>query len=292
MAPRALGSLLALAAALFAGSAAAQDVRSLPAYATPSSDARLGIGTLAPYWSSGSSRPFLAAVIETVGLSLRAEMDLGFGKPHYAWAGAELSSSLSLRGTTTYLGARGALPWGSLRAGARYFAAAQQRLLVPSGQIERAELDVDEGPRTRYVSLEASADADIPLPFGGLVALGSVHRLFGVERGYLVFEDALRVVAEPPWLARGRLTYLVGFGTPATLRLGVLAEVIGDPQRETLWVRTGPAVAVSLTHHLDAVGVAAISVFSPDEIGLAGSDLGQIGLRYRWATGDLWPEFP
>jgi hypothetical protein len=57
-------------------------------------------------------------------------------------------------------------------------------------------------------------------------------------------------------------------------------------------VRLGPAIVVSLTHHLEAVGVAALSVFNPDEIGLAGADLGQIGMRYRWATGDLWPEFP
>jgi len=31
---------------------------------------------------------------------------------------------------------------------------------------------------------------------------------------------------------------------------------------------------------------------SPDELGLVGADLGQLGLRYRWASNDRWPDFP
>jgi len=35
-----------------------------------------------------------------------------------------------------------------------------------------------------------------------------------------------------------------------------------------------------------------IVAYSPDTLGLIGADLGQLGLRYRWATGDRFPEFP
>jgi hypothetical protein len=113
-----------------------------------------------------------------------------------------------------------------------------------------------------------------------------------VEDGYYVFEESMRVVMEPPLLWRGRLTYLIGLGDPETLRIGMLGEMLGNPGRDALFVRIGPALAVSLTHHLEAVAASAFVIASPDDIGLAGGDLGQIGLRYRWATGDLWPEFP
>jgi hypothetical protein len=51
-------------------------------------------------------------------------------------------------------------------------------------------------------------------------------------------------------------------------------------------------LTLSLTHHLDAIGAVMIVAASPDQLGLLGADLGQLGLRYRWSTGDRWPEFP
>jgi len=29
-----------------------------------------------------------------------------------------------------------------------------------------------------------------------------------------------------------------------------------------------------------------------DQLGVVGADLGQLGLRYRWASGDRWSDFP
>ncbi len=57
-------------------------------------------------------------------------------------------------------------------------------------------------------------------------------------------------------------------------------------------MRVGPPVAVSLTHHLDAVAATAFSIESKDKIGLESAEIGQVSLRYRWATGDRWPQFP
>jgi hypothetical protein len=133
---------------------------------------------------------------------------------------------------------------------------------------------------------------DVPLPIGKLGLLASAHGILGVQDDHFVFEEGLRVIADPPLLWRARMTYLTGIVEPPTFRVGGIVEVMGNPMREAFWIRTGPAIAISLTHHLEAVGVAALTLLSPDEIGLAGADLGQIGLRYRWATGDLWPEFP
>ncbi len=275
-----------------AGTAFAQeDVVTNPG-TLPASELRTGIGVTRPYWSAGEYRPFLAAVFETGGVSLRTELDAGWGKPHYSWFGTEISSSMSLRGLTAFGGLRGVLPFGHVRAGGRYVASISQRFLDKTAVVTRPMLDVDEGDRSRYVSIDGEVQFEIPVPIGKLGGVASAHGLFGVPEDKLVFEDALRIIAEGPFIARGRLQYLAGIGDPPTFRVGGIVEVMGDPVREAVWIRSGPAVAVSLTHHLEAVGVAALTLLSPDEIGLAGADMGQIGLRYRWASGDLWPEFP
>jgi hypothetical protein len=283
----------ALFAALAAvGQADAQELSRVPPGQFADSGLRTGIGARRPYWSAGDPRPFFAAVFDFGGISGRVEADLGYGKPHYAWAGLETGASLSLRGVTEYAGMKTSLPFGFIRLAGRFFEATSQKLIVPRPVITRAMLDVSDGPRSSYGAIDGEVSFDIPLPVGAIGVLASAHGIFPTQDNFYVFEESLRVVTEAPFLWRGRLSYLAGIGDPPTLRVGGVAEFVHDPSRDAVTLRTGPAVAVSLTHHLEAVGVAAFTFFGPDEIGLAGADLGQISLRYRWATGDLWPDFP
>src|SRR5690606_1633034 len=134
----------------------------------------------------------------------------------------------------------------------------------------------------RYLSIDGEVVVDVPMPLGVAQALVSVHGLTGVPEGYDVFEQWLRVVAEPPLLWRSRNTYLGGVGKYPALGLGAVGDSIGVPARDEVLVRVGPVITVSLTHHLQAIGVAAIAVASRDSLGLSSSDFGQIGLRYRW----------
>jgi hypothetical protein len=41
----------------------------------------------------------------------------------------------------------------------------------------------------------------------------------------------------------------------------------------------------SISEHLEALLSIVIPVVSPDTIGIAGGDIAEFGLRYRWATG-------
>lgn len=263
----------------------------VPGSAVPS-ETRTNITSQRPYWGAGPTRFFAGVVFETGGISSKTELDIGYGKPHHMWAGLDVESQLSLRGMNTFVGARAVAPWGSVRFGPRFWTGLGQKLIEPVDVVTKPLLDVDEGPASKYLSLDAEVSFNIPLPFGSIGALVTGYGILAVEDGYYVFEDALRVVIDPPFVGRVRLSYLAPIGTPPTMRVGGLAELVYNPGREYANVRIGPAVAVSLTHHLEAVAAAAFSVYNPDEIGVAGADLGQIGLRYRWATGDLWPEFP
>jgi hypothetical protein len=259
---------------------------------SPSTAGRDDIGAQRPYWGAGPVRAFAAGSFDTAGIGMRTGLDLGYGRPHYQWAGLEASSGISLKGMSFSAAARAQAPWGHVRFGPRFFTAINQKLIPEVEVVTRPLLEVSEGLRSKYLSLDGEVNVNIPLPVGTLGILADVYGIFGVPDGYYLFEDALRTVIEPAFVGRGRISYLAGIGKPATLRVGGVAEVIFNPGRDLYNVRTGPAVAVSLTHHLEAVGVAAFSVFNPDEIGLAGADVGQIGFRYKWASGDLWPEFP
>lgn len=280
-----VGALCAIA--LVPGVAEAQSISS-----TPPSAGRSDIGPDQPYWAAGQPRPFAAVVFESAGIGAKTELDLGFGRPHYLWAGLDIESSFSLRSLSEFAGLKAVAPWGFVRFGPRFVTSFSQKLIVPADVITRAAIDQDAGFRSKYLSLDAEASASIPLPVGSLGLLVTAYGVLDVVDDFYVFEDSLRVIIDPPFVGRARVSYLAGIGKPSTLRVGGVFEGIYNPAREMVNLRVGPAVAVSLTHHLEAVGVAAFSVYNPDEIGLAGADLGQIGLRYRWASGDLWPDFP
>ena len=289
--PLGLGLALSLLAAFVPPSTArAQQGVGLGAASPP--DVRTDITAARPYWGAGPPRFFASVMFETAGISVRDELAVGYGRPHHTWAGLQIDNKLSLSSLTFFGGVRAVAPWGSVKFGPRFVTAANQKLIPEADVVTKTMLDAGEGLRSKYLSLDAEASFSIPLPFGAIGLLATGYGLVSVEDDHYVFEDSLRVVIEPPFVGRFRASYLAPIGSPATLKIGALAELIYNPGREYFNVRLGPAVAVSLTHHLEAVASVALSVYNPDEIGVAGADLGQIGLRYRWATGDLWPEFP
>jgi len=288
---RSLAGFAAALALSMSNVALAQDVGNAGAVSPPSAG-RADIGAGRPYWGAGPVRWFAAGTFESAGIGIRTGLDLGYGRPHHQWAGLAVESGLSLNNLTFGAYARAQLPWGSIRFGPRLVSSLNQKLIPEVDIVTKPLLEVDAGIRSKYLALDGEVNVNIPLPYGSLGLLANAYGVFGVPDGYFVYEDALRTVLQPPFVGRGRVSYLAGIGKPATLRVGGLVELIYNPDRDLVSVRTGPAVAVALTHHLEAVGVAAFSVYNPDEIGLSGADLGQIGFRYKWASGDLWPEFP
>lgn len=262
----------------------------------PSGDARIadiqGFGQTSPYWTVGKKRWFGAAIFDVGGIFARPEVNLGWGKPFRAWGGIEAWTKVTLDGVTFYAGPRFSIPHFQIRAGGRDFNSTDRHFLVQRHSYSRLQLDQIAPPRAHYAALEAEVTIDAPL-FGGTAALvGSVHGILGVDKHLNVFEDLLHVIVDPPWVWRARLSYLRSFGRFDNMALGAAGEVIQVPQRSAFTARIGPVVTVSLTHHLQAVAAAMIVIAGRDSLGLSGSDIGQIGLRYRWASGDLWPEFP
>lgn len=184
------------------------------------------------------------------------------------------------------------LPNVGLRLGLRYESPFQQHYLTRQHEYDRFELEAQGPGRGTYLASEAEVNANWEAPGGSMLLVVSGYHISGVPEQYNVWDINLKQVVEAPWLYRARLGYLYHVGWLGSMRIGGAAEIIHIPLRRTAAVRAGPIVSVSLTHHLQAVAAVMLVARERDTLGVRGADLGQLGLVYRWATGDRFADFP
>lgn len=285
-----MAGLLAFFAA--EGATFAQDPSDLPPPTGTQPGLFEGLDQSRPFWVSGKTRWFISYVLDAGIVYLRPQLAVGYGKPHWSWIGIEGYASASVNGGVEYAGLHAATTYVDARIGARYNFSVDQHFLVPQDEYNREDSELELGPMSRYLSLEAEITGSAPVAGGTLFAVATGYYITETPPGFYVFEDALRIIIDPPYVLRARLGYLASFGINNTLKIGVAGEVIGNPGREATVVRAGPVIGVSLTHHLEAVGALMVVAHSTDDLGLRGAEFGNIGFRYKWATGDRWPEFP
>jgi hypothetical protein len=237
------------------------------------------------YWEQGPARPFAATTIDVGFLYARPRLSLGYGKPFNLWAGVDMNPIATATGVGAYGGLRLQVPWFDLRAGARGFFAFQHDFLAPQASYSTVDLYSGSGPQSRYVTLEADLSGGIPVGPGSILVVLTASAVQGVPAGLYVYEETLRVITNPPAIYRARTGYAVRFGAEGALRAGLVGEVLDLPGRDALVYRAGVIASFAIDDHLEAVGLLVIPVASPDSIGIAGGDFGELGLRYRWATG-------
>jgi hypothetical protein len=282
---RSLRCLIAFAMATFASNSRAAETFGIDA-PTPSPPAPGGTdqAVVARYWELGKTRPFLAGSAEAGYPYLRPRFTAGYGRPFWSWLGVEAYPLLSFGGVGQYFGVAAAVPGLTLRTGTRYFFPFEGALLLPRERYTRLDLDLGEGRRADYLAHEAEAAATAALFSGSIFGVLTGYRVSRVPNGYHLYEESLRVVMEPPFVWRARLGYLLALSENGAIRLGAAGDVIGLPGREAFVVRAGLLGSVSVSAEVD-VQISLIPVLvSPDALGLAGGDFGQLGIRYRFAT--------
>lgn len=288
-------SLLAAAFLMATGSADAQvQVLDLP---TPSLTPPPLTGDIEEvgkraFWRAGKQRAFFASTLEVGNFYVRAGGALGYGKPHWTWLGIEGSSAVTPSGGVAYGGLRLASPYIDLRGGARYTFLSGQHFIEPEETFTKDDIQRGTGPKMRLVTLEAEVAGGYPIFHGAAFGIVGVYHPLNIPDGYYVFDQTLQVVAKPDILWRARLGYLVSVDKWDMFRVGAAVEVIGNPPRGTVLVRVGPTITAFITHHLEAYGAALMPVYTHDALGIASAQLGELGFRYRFATGDRWPEIP
>lgn len=239
---------------------------------------------IARYWELGRTRPFLATTLELGIIYLRPKFAAGYGRPHWSWVGVEAYPSVGFGGLGYYTGLAAALPGFTLRGGTRYFYPHSRKLLEPQSHYTRTDIDLLAGPVGDYVAHELEATTAAALGPGSVFGVFTGIRTSLVPEAYYLYEDSLKVVMAPPYAWRARAGYLLAFGQQGAIRLGAAAEVIGLPGRDEFVLRAGLLASVLISARLEAQVSMIPVLMSPDSLGVSGSDFGQLGIRYRWAT--------
>ncbi len=243
-------------------------------------------------WDQGNARPFVAARIDvgpTYGKTLVA---LGYGKPHWMWAGVEAFPILTSDFEALYAGARASLPFFDVAFGWRQNRSFTHGPLTPSTHYSSSDVDASSGARSRYLAWELEVSGLAPVLHGFAVFAVNVDKVLDAPPGTFLYEESTRVVISPPWVISTRLGWVYSFGESGTLKAGAVGELVVVPGRPSNVVRVGPAFVYTLTEHLELLGFLAVAVKSPDDLGLVLGAFGTGGLRYKWATGEQRPAFP
>lgn len=237
-------------------------------------------------WHEGSARSFVGTTVDAGFLYLRPRVQLGYGRPHATWVGIEANPIGNAAGLGAYGGLRVAIPHADLRAGSRYFTAFNREYLLAARSYDRIALDSTEGTKAHTLTHEVELNANVPAGPGEVLLLGSFSIVTGVPQGYLVFEETLRLIVDPPYVWRGRAGYSLSFGEHQQASIAWVVDVLGVPDRSTTVVRTGPLLRFMLSRSFELRGSFVAAVHSPDHLGLLDGDFTEFGVRWRWASGE------
>ena len=281
---------IATVAALFAASGVARAQPAVGGGQATIGPAKTGVASLGgdSYWALGAARLFVSSTVDVGYLYFRPQIAIGYGKPHWSWVGAEISPSITSSSALEYAGLHAAFRYVDLRVGGRYVFSLNHRFLEPKASFSREDIDTRKGIPSRYVALSGEITFSVVLPVGALFGIASAYGILGVPAGKYVFEEALHTVIEPGLIVRGRLGYAFTFHD---LTLGAFGEVIVNPGRGQPTVRVGPSAGLQISDHLDLFATFAFVAAGPDTSGLSGGDVGTLGVRYRWASGESVPVY-
>jgi hypothetical protein len=237
------------------------------------------------HWDRGNMRLFAATTLDAGYLYLRPRLSVGYGKPFILWAGLDANPIATSTGVGAYGGLRVQVPWFDVRVGARGFRAFQHTFLAPQAQYDTVSFLNATGSTSQYVTLEAELSGGIPAGPGSVLLVLTASSVQAVPSGYYVYEETLRVITNPPAIYRARVGYALRLGSEGNIRVGLVGEVLDLPARSDFVYRAGVVASFGIDDHFEALGLLVFPVSSPDSLGIAGGDFGELGIRYRWATG-------
>jgi hypothetical protein len=255
----------------------------------------LGEGDLRPedgYWSEGKPRIFVSTRSEIGILYAKPYLSFGYGLPHWIWAGLDVNGIITPEFVQGYAGVRAASPVLDLAFGVRNTKSFSKPLLVAASSYGEADVLPGQGEGARYWAWEAEIVATAPLPYSALIADFIAVRTLDVPAGRLVYDESYRGVVRSPLFFVLRTGAVARLLNEEALKVGVVVEhLFGTGRNQPIW-RVGPAFALQITDHLEAMAALTLHVAGPDALGLALGAYGVAGVRYRWATGEQRPELP
>lgn len=246
----------------------------------------------ADYWRHGDTRWFVSARAECGALYAKPYVSAGYGKPHWLWTGVDVNAIATIDFIQGYAGFRASTPILDLAFGWRDTASYGKGWLNPASSYDRDDVLTRSGPRARYWAWEGEAVTIAPLPHSALIGDLVAVKTLDVPRGKYLYDESYRVIVKDSLFEVLRAGLVARLLPADALKVGVLSEWVFGTGRGEGVLRVGPVASWQLTDHLEAVGVATLTVHSPDSLGLDLGTYALAGVRYRWATGERNPKPP
>jgi hypothetical protein len=239
-------------------------------------------------WKSEERRPFVATTVDAGLPYAQPSLFVGWGQPHWQWAGIEARAGTTATFAHAFVGLRAALPFLDASFGVRETQSFRWPLLAQRDAYD-ADAHEGEGNGARYRAIDLELSGVLPFPGGFLLWDALVVRTLSVPPERDVYEESLRAIVRPPVAAVGRLGYAARVGR---VSFGPLAEVVALPQRAGPVVRGGVLASVQCSAHLEAVFALTLPITSPDALAVVDASSGLLGVRWRWASAERAASFP
>jgi hypothetical protein len=212
--------------------------------------------------------------------------------PHWIWAGIDVNAITTSEVGQVYAGVRAASPVFDVAFGVRDTYSYGKPFLAPRASFSSDQVSDAAGPNARYWAWEAEAVGFIPLPYSAIMLDFIAVGVLDAPRDRYLYEESYRLVIGESNYNILRAATVARVLREDALKVGLLYEWLVGTGRDRNVFRMGPAVALQLTDHLEAVGTLSVVLHSPDALGIVLGSYGLAGLRYRWATGERAPELP
>lgn len=245
------------------------------------------------YWSEGEPRFFISSRNEIGAPYFKPYWSVGYGLPHWIWAGIDVNAILTTEVFEVFSGLRLSSPVFDVSYGVRDNWSFSKPFL-PQQDHYRSSDEVFNAPgkNARYWAGELEVVGLVPLPYSALVVDFVMNNIFDMPAGKNLYEESYRLITKNATFYVIRFAALARILNEQSLRFGVLVEHGFGTGRLGTVTRVGPILSAQLTDHLQLNAGFTLKVDSPDQLGLTLGAYGVAGIRYYWATGERRPELP
>lgn len=244
------------------------------------------------YWSEGVPRLFVSTKTEIGVPYAKPYFSVGYGLPHWIWAGLDVNVIITTSVVEIYGGARLATPVFDVAFAIRQNWSTAKPFLVPQTSYRHDDVTEAPGRAARYLALEGEVVGVLPLPHAALAVDFVMVNVLDMPSDRYLYEESYRLITKNPLFFVLRGLAAVRLLPENSLLVGVLAEYGFSTGRGTPVLRVGPVVMLQITDHLQLNLGVTLKAISPDHLGLALGAYGVAGLRFTWASGERRPKFP
>ena len=244
------------------------------------------------YWAEGVPRWFISTKTELGTIYTKPYFSLGYGLPHWIYAGVDVNAIITTSFADVYAGVRLASPVFDVAFAVRDTWSFDKPFLMARDSYTRSDVLDAPGHRARYLVLEGEAIAVLPLPHAALVGDFVMVDTLDLPANMYMYEENYRLITKNPLFFMMRTMAVARFLHENALKVGLMAEYGFNTSRDKGVWRVGPVLSLQITDHLALNLGASLKISSPDHLGLFLGAYGLAGFRYTWATGERRPELP